>query len=99
MARPAATSPSVALLAASIADQRPQASISPGRATTKWTKPRVMAGSSFKKTDRSKAKSASTTATTQPSRLTDGEFFAAESRRRRWHVGLELANVILIVTM
>jgi hypothetical protein len=48
-----------------------------GKATTKWTKCPAMVGPNFKKTGRSKAKSVSITATTQPSRRADGEFFSS----------------------
>ena len=41
----------------------PQALTSPGKATTKWTKLPAMVGRNVKKTDRSKAKSASTMVT------------------------------------
>jgi hypothetical protein len=54
-----------------------QALTSPGKATTKWTKLPAMVGRNVKKTDRSKAKSASTMVTIQPSKLAHGEFLLA----------------------
>ena len=60
---------------ASTVEKPPKASSLPGRVTTRWMKPRVMAGLNCRKTVRSKEKSASIMAMIQPSRLADGEFF------------------------
>jgi len=55
----------------------PRASTSPGKATMKWTKRPATVGLNFKRIDRSRAKSASTMATTRPSKPADGEFFSS----------------------
>jgi len=76
-ARLAASSLSAVSLQAYTAARPHQALTSPGKATTKWTKLPVMVGRNVKKTDRSKAKSASTMVTIQPSKLAHGEFLLA----------------------
>ena len=73
----AASSLSAVSLQAYTAARPNQALTSPGKATTKWTKLPAMVGRNVKKTDRSKAKSASTMVTIQPSKLAHGEFLLA----------------------
>ena len=73
--RAAASSPSVASPAPSTEPATATPSSSPGRATTKWSQPTVMAGPNCRTTARSKAKSASTTATTSHSSPPLKDFF------------------------
>lgn len=74
-----------------------KAQTSPGKATTKWMKPPATAGLNFKKTDRSRVKSVSTTAMTQPSRPAAGEFFSNllshALRRLRFRADWEAARI------
>ena len=83
----AVSSPSAASQVASTVERPPKASSLPGRVTTRWMKPQVMAGPNFRKTAPSKEKFASITAIIQPSRLADGEFFnnlLSCSQSRTW---------------